>query len=82
MNGPSEVLIDSPSDDLLQRLNGRVHPICDMIRRPERLRAVYRVPERYLGWFCNHCMDLGIRTHRAADPIARGLLAGEDLDES
>lgn len=47
----STIRVESPSDELLNRLNSRVYPVCEMVRRPDRLQAEYSVPEKYATWF-------------------------------
>lgn len=60
----TRITVEPPSEELLGRLNSRVYPVCEMISRPAVLQAVYSMPEDKLQWFCDHCIDLGIRCRR------------------
>ena len=76
------IRIDCPSDELLGRLNSRVYPVCEMVRRPERLVAEYSVPESYATWFLQHCCDLGIQTRKLTGTLSLlEQLAADDLEE-
>lgn len=76
------ITVEPPSEELLSRLNSRVHPVCEMVSRPGHLQAVYSVPEKYLQWFCDHCMDLGIRCRRIDGRMTLlQQLAADDLEE-
>lgn len=78
----SEVGVELKADDDLVRLNGRVYPVCEMIRRPSTLQAVYSVPENYLNWFMDHCRQLGIRTKRISGRMSLlQQLAADDLED-
>lgn len=76
------IAINSPSEELISRLNSRVYPVATMEKRPAKLQAEFSVPDNYVDWFCRHCLDLGI----AVDPIeGRSSLleriAADDLED-
>ena len=78
----STICVESPSDELLNRLNSRVYPVCEMVRRPDRLQAEYSVPEKYATWFLNHCADLGVQTRRINGNLSLlEQLAADDLED-
>jgi hypothetical protein len=78
----SQITVEPPSEELLWRLNSRVHPVCEMVSRGSLLQAVYSVPDSHLNWFCSHCIDLGIRTSRIDGRMSLlEQLAADDLEE-
>lgn len=78
----AEVGVELKADVDLVRLNGRVYPVCEMLRRPSTLQAVYSVPEKSLHWFMEHCRHLGIRTNRIDGRMSLlQQLAADDLEE-
>ncbi len=78
----TRITVEPASDDLLGRLIGRVYPVCEMVERPAHLQAVYSVPENYLQWFCDHCMDLGIMCSANIGRMTLlQQLAADDLEE-
>lgn len=78
----AEVGVELKADGDLVRLNSRVYPVCEMLKRPSTLQAVYSVPENYLNWFMDHCKQLGIRTKRIDGRMSLlQQLAADDLEE-
>ena len=76
------IVINSPSEDLISRLNSRVYPVATMEKRPAKLQAEFSVAENYVDWFCRHCADLGIST----EPVEGRMsllqrIAADDLEE-
>ena len=76
------IAINSPSEELISRLNSRVYPVATMEKRPAKLQAEFSVAHNYVDWFLSHCRDLGIGTD--ASESRSSLLqrvAADDLEE-
>lgn len=74
MSGNHRLRAAAPDQQILERLHGRVYPMCEQLQRIDERTAVYLVREHLLQLFGGHAEDLGCVVTEVTDATAESVV--------